>query len=209
MSTRTDRLELFIDVFDHAQQRALALPTLNPRTLIAAILQEFRELEFLSANPAEYQLVQAADQTPLQEEQPLAKQVSNGQHLRLLERELSLPKGGEPPPLPLYLRDTATNKVFKVHWLPAIIGRLDPQVRDNELVAVNLEEYPTGLCVSRRHARIIRENGQLLLVSISSNPTALITNQGPKPVTQPQPLQSGDVIHLERSDISLKVIMRA
>ena len=52
MSAQATRLELFIDVFDQPKQRALALPTVTRNELVASILQEFREFDFLSDNPA-------------------------------------------------------------------------------------------------------------------------------------------------------------
>ncbi len=53
------RLDLRIDVFEKANQRALAMPNLTPPELIEAILLEFRELEYLSNKPADYLLIKA------------------------------------------------------------------------------------------------------------------------------------------------------
>ena len=52
MSTNPSRLELLIDVFDHPKQRAIALPTLLPSELVAAVIDEFQEIEFLGSDPA-------------------------------------------------------------------------------------------------------------------------------------------------------------
>jgi len=75
------RIEILIDIFDLAQQRALALPELTPPQFIKAILQEFTELEYLGNAPEEYQLQKAADKTPLDDEKPLQAQLGDEAHL--------------------------------------------------------------------------------------------------------------------------------
>ena len=48
MSGGQTRLNVRIDVFEKADQRALPLRELTPPQLVEAILQEFRELEYPS-----------------------------------------------------------------------------------------------------------------------------------------------------------------
>jgi hypothetical protein len=210
MSTGQSRLELMIDVFEKTGQRAMPLPTLMSSELVEAILQEFRELEYLGDSPANYSLLKAADETPLNDEEPLRNQLAKGSHLVLVENEASLPENTARPSDPIYLRDQVSGKVYKLHWCPAIIGRPDKNQLHNDRVAVDLETYKTGLRVSRRHAQITEENGRYFIQSMSKNPTSLKREDDePIPVTEEKrPLQNGDIIHLVRSNITLKFIVR-
>jgi len=213
MSNTQPRIELFIDIFDHLNQRAQALPTITPPELIGALLQEFTELSFLGDEPHRYQLYKHADQEPLRPTIPLIEQVNSGEHLRLREEEAALPTATTRPSRRLYLRELSTRKVFPIDWVPAIIGRNAPNQPDNDQVAVDLEPFPTGLRVSRRHALITEEAGQFYVTSLSDNPTALKAAHGTDgqllPVTTaPVVLGAGKRIHLERSGIDLQVIVR-
>jgi hypothetical protein len=211
MSSGQSRLELQIDIFEKAGQRALALPELTPPELVGSILQEFRELEYLSDSPADYQLFKAADKSPLDNEGLLQSQVSNSERLVLVELMAPLPPGTERPSDKIYLRELSSGKVFKLSWLPAIIGRPDKNQPFDDRLAVNLETFETGLRVSRRQAMITEEDGQYFVESMSRNPTSIKNGEEQIiPVTsKKQLLQPGDVIQLERSNIALKFIMRS
>jgi hypothetical protein len=210
MSGSQKRLDVRVDVFEKTEQRAMPLPDLTPPEFVEAILQEFRELEYLSDTPANYHLAKAADQSPLAIEEKLARQVANGEQLVLVEEENPLPDGTQRPTHPIYLREQISGKVYKLHWLPAIIGRPDKNQPLNDQVAVDLEPYKTGLRVSRRHAQITEKDGQYFIRSMSRNPTALKDSEGDMmPVLdEKRPLHNGDIIHLERSNIALKFIIR-
>lgn len=210
MSGSKKRLNLRVDVFEKTDQLALPLPSLTPPEFIEAILQEFRELEYLSSSPADYALLKADDQSPLIAEEKLNQQVKDGGRLVLIEGEVPLPGSTRQPTHPIYLREQVTGRVYKLHWVPAIIGRPDKNQALNDQVAVDLERYKTGLRVSRRHAQITEKDGQYFISGMSRNPTSIKDNEGDlTPVTEEKrPLQNGDVIHLERSNISLKFIIR-
>jgi hypothetical protein len=211
MSSSQSRLELQVDIFEKAGQRALALPDLTPPELVDSILQEFRELEYLSDSPADYQLFKAADKSPLDNENQLQSQVSNAERLVLVELMAPLPPGTERPSDKIYLRELSSGKVYKLNWLPAIIGRPDKNQPFDDRLAVNLETFETGLRVSRRQAMITEENGQYFIESMSRNPTSIKNGEEQIiPVTsKKQPLHPGDVIQLERSNVALKFIMRS
>lgn len=204
------RLDLRIDVFEKANQRALAMPNLTPPELIEAILLEFRELEYLSNKPADYLLIKAKEKTPLENEDPLQKQLVNGGQLTLFEKELPLPAGTHRFSQPVYLREQASGRVYKLHWQPALIGRPDQSQPHNDWIAVNLEAHPAGLRVSRRQAQITEEGGQYFIESLSKNPTSIKTGEG-KTVSveaSKHPLHHGDIIYFDRSNIALKFIVR-
>ncbi len=211
MAANQNRLEVRIDIFEKTNQRALALLNLTPPQLIEGILQEFRELEYLGDSPADYQLRKAQDRAPLAEDKPLSEQLQAGERLILVENGVPLPAGTQLPTQPVYLREQSSGKVYKLNWLPALIGRPDQSQPHNDWIAVNLDSYKTGLRVSRRQAKISEENGQYFIESLSSNPTALKnSNGGATPVgSSKQPLQHGDIIYFERSNIALKFIVRS
>ena len=211
MSTNQKRLDLRIDVFDKPAQWAKSLPNLKPPELVDAILQEFQELEYLSNTSADYYLVPADnEEASLQEDVQLAQQVANESRLRLLEVERPLPEGTKRPSQAIYLRDVANGKVYKLHWLPAIIGRPDKNQPHDDRIAVDLESYKTGLRVSRRHAQITEQNGRFFIESLSRNPTTVKNEEGSVEEVgdKKRPLQHGDFIQLERSNIVLKFIVR-
>ncbi len=211
MSTNQKRLDLRIDVFDKPAQWAKPQPNLKPPELVDAILQEFQELEYLSDTSADYYLAPAdSEAVSLQEDVQLAQQVANESRLKLLEVERPLPKGTRRPSQAIYLRDVANGTVYKLHWLPAIIGRPDKNQPHDDRIAVDLESYQTGLRVSRRHAQITEQNGRFFIESLSRNPTKVKSEEETVEVREEKrPLQHGDLIQLERSNITLKFIVRS
>lgn len=212
MSANQQPLKLRIDIFEKKDQLAHVVPELVPPELVEAILQEFRELEYLGDTPASYQLLRASDQTPLDDTRPLGKQhLSSDTRLILQERESPLPEDTQRPTQSIYVREQHTGKVYPLHWLPAIIGRPGENQVHNDWVSVNLNSHRSGLRVSRRHAQITEAHGQYFIESLSSNPTLLEDSTGMRTPLEPNvryPVRPGDVIHLERSEIALKFILR-
>lgn len=213
MGAGKDRLDLIIDILDVPTQRAAALWTLSPQELIAATLQEFSELEQLGIDPGNYDLVDAStghalDEKPLDE---LFPRDSTDVHLRLVEKSVPTPRGAQPASAPIYLREQSTGGVYRLAWLPAIIGRPDRNLSDNELLAVNLEGLPTGLRVSRRHVKISEQGGQYFIQRMSGNPTVLRRANG-EVITlldaSRASIDNGDVIVLERSQITLRFLVQ-
>jgi len=201
---------LRIDVFEQQNQRASVLPTLTSAALVDAIVQEFREIEYLSDNPADYRLHKANEPTPLGEEVTVA-QLAQEERLTLVEAEVPIPAGAQRPTHPIYLREQQSGKVYKLHWCPAIIGRPDAGQAHNERLAVNLEGYKSGLRVSRRHASIVEEQGQYFVYSLSPrNPTyhQSAADQRELITEHKHPLRHGDTLFFEGSDITLKFLIR-
>lgn len=234
MSAKDQRLELQIDIFTLKQQRALVLPTLTAAELVLAILQEFGgrqlpensagttaakqapapekllRLEYLGDNPSDYQLLRADTRQPLDSAIPIGEQLFAKERLTLMESELPLPNGTARPRRPAYLRDQSSGKVFKLHWLPAIIGRGDPSQPHNDRIAVNLAAHAAGQRVSRRHAQIGEAGVQFFIERLSPNPTAIKDTKGRRIQLGEEQhlLRNGDVIILEGSQIALEFIVR-
>lgn len=205
-----ERLTLIIDVFEEKEQIAVALPSLTPPELIKSILQEFRELEYLDESPDDYLLLNTEDGVPLADEIILGNQLRDDDKLVMVEKERPLPSGTNRPSHPIYLRDQITGTVYKLHWLPAIIGRPDRNQSHDDWLAVNLERHKAGLRVSRRHIEITEHNGRYFASSTPRNPTYVKSIDGDDVLMgeEKRPLHHGDIIHLERSNIALKVIIR-
>ena len=208
-----DRVELKIDVFDFPGQTAKVLKSLTVRELIEETLLEFEELPFLDSNaPWNYDLRPPDEGPPYSPEKTIAEhRLTRGTELVLVERPVILPPGATAMPGHVYLiyvrkSDTDIRRVFKLAWQPAIIGRPDTLQPMNDLLAVNLESFPTGLRVSRRHAKIYESGGRYFLESMSNNP--IFINDDTDPLSGARELTNGDQIHLERSDITLQFIER-
>lgn len=214
MGAAGDRLDLTVDILDMSNQQARALRELKPSEFIQAILEEFRELEYLGENPRDYQLVKAEDQALLQDDTALGEQLTEKErHLLLRETQLEkLPQGTAAPAQPTYLREQNTNQVFRLNWMAAIIGRASADT-PNELLAADLKRFPTGMRVSRRHVRISQVNGEFFVESMASNnPIKLQRASTGETIMLEEkkvPLAHQDIIKLERSDISLKFIIRS
>ena len=205
-----DRLTLKIDVFEKKEQEAVALFDLTPTELIKSILQEFRELEYLNESPDEYVILKAEDDTPLDDDSVLGNQLQDDDYLVMAEKERPLPSGTVRPSHSIYLRDQTVGRVYPLQWLPAIVGRPDKNQSHDDWLAVNLERHKAGLRVSRRHLEITEKNGHYFVSGTPRNPTCIKgVDEGDVPVMEEKrPLYSGDIIHLERSNLTLKFIVR-
>ena len=208
MAGQQQRIELKIDLPDRSNQRALALPTITSRDFINAILQEFDELDYLGKSADDYVLYRGEENTALDASLPLSQQIGPSARLVLKEKEIALPSGASRPVIAAYLREMKSGNVYKLHWVPALIGRPDKSQPQNHLLCVNLESHASGVRVSRRHACITAEQEHFYLEGLSNNPTLLRRDTLTTEVTtERQPLQDGDVIVLGRSDIALKFVI--
>ena len=213
MSKKQSRIDLRIDVLDLEDQHAVVLTNLKPPELVEAIVAEFHgdvNAQYLGANAADYYLVNAENSAILDSETPVGQQVANNGRLALQEIERPLPSGGRSLKHIAYLRELASGNVYKLRWQPAIVGRFSEDLPMNELVAVDLQSYPTGLRVSRRHVAITETDGQFFVENLSKNPVSI--RRGDDVIisveSRKQQIAPGDVIDLERSDIMLKLIVR-
>jgi hypothetical protein len=180
---------------------------------VGAILAEFRnEIEHLSDVPAQYQLIRS-DGTALEDDRQLGEQLREGQ-VRLVARRPKLPAGTTEPARSCYLRDLASGTVYPILWLPAVIGRRDASLPNNELIAVDLAGAPAGRRVSRRHVRLADVGGQLAITRAPesyANPVQLRRANGTVEDVAERPVvaRHGDVLVLPHSQIELKVLLPA
>lgn len=212
MSSSQAFLDLLIDIFDLASQPAQVLPKIKPPQLVEAIIQEFREIECLADDPAQYYLARADDETPLDDDMELGRQrLAPGAHLLLCERAVVAPEGAQPFRRRVYLREQSLGKVYRLAWQPAIIGRRAENQAPGEVqqIAVDLQPFPTGLRVSRRHLSISESDGDLVVENLSNNPVFIQRAGGVQIPIQADKtsLLADDIIFLERSQIALKVLL--
>lgn len=212
MNQASKRLELTVDIFEAKGEGAEVLKEVRPPQLVRSILEEFSELEYLNGTPESYHLMRADTREVLDDDKTLEEQLpEGGRHLVIEERSLDLPLGTFAPSLSLYLREQQTGRTYRLHWYPAIVGRASPSQPHNEWVAVDLSQHATAPRVSRRHVQIMEEQGAYYVELISQNPSTLLRpGQEPQPLLfqQRYPLQEGDVIRLDRSEILLKFLVR-
>jgi hypothetical protein len=209
MSDGQNRLELLVDLREAQGQRALVLPALTAEELVREILHEFRALGYLGDTPAHYWLLRAGDRSVLDPAAPLGKEIGAGERLILVEQDLPLPEQTRRPTKHIYLRDEGSGKVYKLHWQPALIGRASPGQQQNALLAVDLADHPQGLRVSRCQAQIEEKDGQFYIRGLSPNPTAIKGVDGSTTTldAQRRPLQGGEIVCLERSQIALRFVI--
>lgn len=213
MSSKQSRIDLRIDVIDLQDQHALVLPKLKPPELADAIVAEFHgdvNAEYLGANAGDYYLVNVESGVALDPETPVGQQVASGGRLALQEMAHPLPTDARPLGQSAYLRELTSGNVYKLRWQPAIVGRSSEDLPMNDLVAVDLQPYPTGLRVSRRQVSITEQDGQFYVENLSKNPVSIRRGEDEViPIeSRKQRVLPGDVIDLERSDIMLRFIVR-
>lgn len=210
----SDYLEVTIDVFGEADQQAAVRKTLVVRELIEEILREFSDLDRRA--PDAYALYLEGSSKALDRDKTLPDQqvVPNSNLVFGWASDLAL--SWTPPAAAVLqpgrqtlsglsratLQDEKSRKIFPIQWQPAIIGRPDVDPTHNELLLFNAERLANGRRVSRRHAQITEQEGQYFIESLNErNPTYL--NNSKEPISGRTLLQSGDLIRLGESTISL------
>ncbi len=175
--------------------------TLTAGELVSEVLREFDDLD--QKTPETYALFLRGDEKPL--ERGLNMEQLNIQDHDELVFKHSMPSERQASAAGAkqhYLVEVKGGARHEICWQPAIIGRPDNDPAHNELLAVNLQNSPGGMSVSRRHAQVTFEGEQYFLEPLSAtNPTFL--NDAPLPAQTRTPLKMGDHIFLGASRIEL------
>lgn len=99
-------------------------------------------------------------------------------------------------------------KQFNIDVLPALIGR--PDVNDtsltNEPLAVNLEPFEEvgRRTVSRRHARLMREGGQIVVTSLNERNLVYVNGQ-PVPFGDKHRLRGGETLRIGSIEMTVSL----
>ncbi len=201
MAGPVEYLDLIIDVFDNTGQRARVKKALTASELVGEVLREFDDLD--QKTPEAYALFLRGEEKPL--ERGLSMEQLNIQDHDELVFKHSMPSDRQVSAAgakQYYLVEVKGGTRHEIRWQPAIIGRPDNDPAHNELLAVNLQNSPGGMSISRRHAQVTFEGEQYFLEPLSAtNPTFL--NDAPLPVQTRALLNMGDHISLGTSRIEL------
>ncbi|MCB0077989.1 MAG: FHA domain-containing protein [Anaerolineales bacterium] len=213
MAQATKRLSLLIRIPGEDEgQRAEALPTLTLQQLIAHTLREFRDNELLVGNPHAYSLEDGAGETLPLDIRLGELMLDEGTTLTLVEKPQPIPKKAQRAAERLYLREVRQSESVRLHWLPAVVGRRSEQLADNDLLVLDLSNWPSGQRVSRRHVALVQEDGYYVVQLLSANPVTLWRNDQPVVTLSEEgerhPIEAGDLIKFDRSDIQLKFIVQ-
>lgn len=209
MSAEQAHKEILLDLsLIDKPQRVGILPSLIPPDLVQAIIAEFSTVPHLIPDPAAYRLARTDTGALLDNDREILKQLGAQLSCKLVEYTPSLPAGTKPMGQRIYLREQNSGKIYRLLWQPAIIGRPDEKLPNNDQIAVNLVGESAGMVVSRRHAQIISDGSQIFIESLGQNPTRVSSAQSPPTeISGRCALKHGDVIELVRSQIRLQVIM--
>ncbi len=165
-------IEIRLDIFDRQGQRAQVLKTLRLGELIEEILKEFDDIP--ADSPERYALYLKGSKKSLPREQTLEKadiQPQDELTLAYANRDdlREMLDAGR-----IKLRDEETDREYALDWTPALIGRPTNSAEHNMLLAVNFQNHPNGMSISRRHAQISMKDGKYYLESLTpTNPTIL------------------------------------
>jgi pSer/pThr/pTyr-binding forkhead associated (FHA) protein len=168
----SDYIDVKIDVFEYADQRASILESLTPAGLILEILKEFDDIT--ADAPEKYAIYLKGMERQLDPDATMA-QLDIQPHdelvfdyVRQAIRQMLEPKDYA------FLEEVTTRKVYDIQWQPAVIGRPDSDVGHNIILAVNVQLLPNGRTVSRKHAQITFSEGRYYVEPLAEhNPVFL------------------------------------
>ena len=196
----SDYIDVKIDIFEHADQRARVLETLTPVDLIQEILKEFDDIT--ADAPQKYAIYLKGVERPLNPAASMAQLDIQPQdnlvfdYIRQPIRQMLDSKDYA------FLREETTGKVYDIQWQPAVIGRPDSDVGHNIILAVNVKLLPNGMTVSRQHAQITFSDGRYYVEPLAEhNPVFL--NGKEIPLNSRREIRNNDKLAIGRSKISM------
>ncbi len=196
----SDYIDVKIDVFENADQRARILETLTPAGLIQEILKEFDDIT--ADAPEKYAIFLKGMERPLNpgstmtqlDIQPHDELVFD--YVRQPIRQMLEPKDYA------FLQEVVTRKVYDIQWQPAVIGRPDSDVGHNIILAVNVQLLPDGRSISRNHAQITFSEGRYYIEPLAEhNPVFL--NGKEIPLNSKREIKNNDRLAIGRHKITM------
>jgi pSer/pThr/pTyr-binding forkhead associated (FHA) protein len=196
----SDYIDVKIDVFEHADQRARVLENLTPADLIVEILKEFDDIT--SDAPEKYAIYLKGVDRPLTSTYTL-EQLDIQPHDELVFDYVRQPiRQMLDSKDYAILREETTGKVFDIQWQPAIIGRPDSDAGHNIILAVNVRLFPNGMTVSRKHAQITFSEGHYYVEPLAEhNPVFL--NSKEIPLNSRREIKNNDKLAIGRNQITM------
>jgi pSer/pThr/pTyr-binding forkhead associated (FHA) protein len=196
----SEYIDVKIDVFESADQRARVLETLTPAGLIQEILKEFDDIT--ADTPEKYAIYLKGMERPLSPGSTMAQLDIQPQdelvfdYVRQTIRQMLEPKDYA------FLHEVTTRKDYDIQWQPAVIGRPDSDVGHNIILAVNVQLLPNGRSVSRKHAQITFSEGRYFIEPLAEhNPVFL--NGKEIPLNSKREIKNNDKIAIGRHKITM------
>ena len=193
-------IDVKIDVFEHAGQRARLRKSLTILNLIEEVLREFDDI--VADSPEKYALYLKGFDRPLAPNQTLTQLDIQPQdelvfdYFRQTVRQMLEPKDYAT------VHEETTGKEFDIQWQPAVIGRPSNDMDHNITLAVNVQLLPNGSTVSRSHAQITFSEGRYSIEPLTEyNPVYL--NGREINVNKKHELKDGDKIMLGNRQLTL------
>lgn len=201
-----DYVDVKINIFEHAGQRARLRRSITVKTLIDEILKEFDDID--ADSPEKYSIQLEGVEKPLNVNQTLAQldiqpqdELSVG-YLHQTIRKMLDPKDFAS------LREETSNISFDIQWTPAIIGRPSTEVNHNIMLAVNMQILAVGMTISRKHAQIVFSEGSFFIEPQSANNPTYLNGKLLKPNSMNK-IKSGDHLAFGQHQVSFMFTTKA
>ncbi len=192
-------IDVKIDVFENAGQRARVRKTLTVRDLIQEILKEFDDIP--ADSPEKYAVYLKGDDHPLKVDSNLIQLDIQPQDDLVFDYIRHTLRRMFKPEQVVYLREQATGRVFTLEWQPAVIGRPTNEADHNLTLAVNVQSLPEGMTISRRHAQVTLSEGRYFIEALAENNPVLL-NGKEVPVNARRELKNGDNLVMGRNHVT-------
>ncbi|MGZ6346794.1 MAG: FHA domain-containing protein [Anaerolineales bacterium] len=196
----SDYIDVKIDVFEYADQRARVLESLTPAGLIQEILKEFDDIT--SDAPEKYAIYLKGMERQLNPDSTMVQLDIQPQdelvfdYVRQAIRQMLEPRDYA------FLEEVTTRKVYDIQWQPAVIGRPDSDVGHNIILAVNVQLLPNGRTVSRKHAQITFSEGRYFVEPLAEhNPVFL--NGKEIPLNGKREIRNNDKLAIGRHKVTM------
>ena len=191
-------VDVKIDVFEHADQRARVLESLTPAGLIQEILKEFDDIT--ADSPEKYAIYLKGMDRPLNSNYTMAQLDIQPQDELVFDYVRKTIRQMLQPSQYAILREETTGKSFDIQWQPAVIGRPTNEVDHDITLAVNVQLIPNGMTISRKHAQITYSDGKYYIEMLAEN-NLLILNGKEMVLNSRKEIRSGDKIIVGRNKV--------
>jgi len=192
-------LDVKIDVFENAGQRARIRKSLTVTDLIQEILKEFDDIP--ADAPEKYAVYLKGDDRPLKSGETVLTLDLQPQDELVFDYVRQTIRRMFNPQQVVYLREEATGKVFNLEWQPGVIGRPTNEADHNLTLAVNVQALSTGMTISRRHAQITLAEGRYFVEALAENNPTFVNGKEIL-VNARRELKNGDKLVLGRNNVT-------
>lgn len=192
-------IDVKIDVFENAGQRARVRKTLTTRDLIQEILKEFDDIP--ADAPEKYAVYLKGDDRPLKADANLIQLDIQPQDELVFDYIRQTLRRMFKPEQVVYLREESTGRVFDLEWQPGVIGRPTNEADHNLTLSINVQSLPDGMTISRRHAQVTLSEGRYFIEALAEN-NPVFVNGKEVPFNARRELKNGDKLVLGRNNVT-------